>query len=131
MRQTLHTTGIAEIDTQHRRIDALIARYREARNRAEEKEYLDVITQAAKNHFLFLEHFFDVKFPGEFKQRQARILNLLADMIRQRARGEMDQEALADELHRIFLLNVVPPQRLTAGDRSGLDGRTDFFRDKT
>ena len=106
MCKILHTTGISEIDAQHRRMDVLIAKYREARNRAEEEECLNVITQAAKNHFRFLGHFFEVKFPGEFKQRQTQILNLLANMIRQRARGEMDQEALADELRRVFLLNA-------------------------
>lgn len=106
MRSSIHATGIPEIDHQHRQIDNLIAQYRQAANRSEEQHYLQALLQTTKAHFLFLEHFFDVKFPDEFKSRQERILDWLAGKIQQRNRDEVGQEELADELHRVFLLNA-------------------------
>ena len=106
MRPSIHATGIPEIDHQHRQIDDLIAQYRKASNRAEEQHYLQALLQTTKAHFRFLEHFFDVKFPEEFKSRQVRILDWLADKIQQRNRNEVGQGELADELHRVFLLNA-------------------------
>jgi len=115
MRFSIHATGIPEIDHQHRQIDDLIAQYRKAANRAAEQHYLQALLQTTKAHFLFLEHFFDVKFPDEFRSRQEQILDWLTEKIQQRNRNEMGQQELADELHRVFLLNAsVQEPRLQA-----------------
>lgn len=106
MRHPIHVTRIPEIDDQHRTIDNLIELYRKASSRAEEQQHLTSLYQAAQSHFQFLEHFFDVKFPLEFRQRQDELLALLSEKIRQRIRGEVDQPALAAQLRRMFLLNI-------------------------
>ncbi len=106
MRHPIHTTRIPEIDDQHRTIDNLIELYSKASNRADEQQHLTALFQAAQTHFQFLEHFFDVKFPLEFKQRQNELLDLLSLRIQQRIKGEIDQKVLAAQLRRMFLLNI-------------------------
>ncbi len=106
MRHPIHATRIPEIDDQHRTIDRLIELYSQASSRAQEQQHLTALSQAARSHFQFLEHFFDVKFPAEFKQRQNELLAILNEKIRQRLRGEISQQDLATQLHRMFLLNI-------------------------
>jgi len=106
MWHSTHSTGIQDVDDQHKAIDNLIELYRNARNVAEEQQCLDVLQYAVQSHFQFVEHFFDVKFPTEFKQRQGAILGWLANRIQERKNGVVAQEEFADELSRMFLLNV-------------------------
>lgn len=106
MWHSTHTTGIPDVDDQHEAIDKLIDLYRNARDVAEEQQCLDVLRYAVQSHFQFVEHFFDVKFPSELRQRQGNILAWLARRIQERKEGVVAQEEFADELCRMFLLNV-------------------------
>lgn len=105
MRHFIHTTGIADIDEQHRGIDNLISLYCKAKNHEEEERCLAALSRAVRSHFQFVENFFDVKFPTEFRQRQEQILGWLAAKIRLRLDGEIDRDELADDLRRMFVLN--------------------------
>ena len=106
MWHSFQSTGIPDVDDQHKAIDSLIGLYRNATNVTEEQQCLDVLQYAVQSHFQFIEHFFDVKFPSEFRQRQAEILAWLSCRIQDRKNGVMAKEEFADELCQMFLLNV-------------------------
>lgn len=106
MGYSIHSTGIPAIDDQHRAIDALIARYRNASDQREEQECLTALADALQRHFRFIESFFDVKFPAEFQQRQTEILTWLSIKIQQRFLEMISQETLAEEIGGMFLYNV-------------------------
>jgi hemerythrin len=106
MWNSVKSTGIPEIDDQHRAIDNLITLYRKASTRAEEQQCLAALFKAVQTHFHFIENFFDVKFPLEFKQRQSEVLAWLSAKMQQQLKGEISREKLAGELRQMFLLNA-------------------------
>ena len=103
MWHSIYSTGIPDIDNQHRTIDRLITLYCEASSRDEEERCLSALSKAVHSHFQFIEYFFEVRFPEEFKQRQDRVLARLSEKIQQRVNGELTQEQLAGELRQMFL----------------------------
>ncbi len=106
MWHSTHSTGISDVDDQHKAIDTLIGLYRKSASVAEEQQCLDVLHYAVQSHFQFVANFFDVKFPTEFKQRQNEILDWMSRRIQQRKEGGVSQEDFADELCQMFLLNA-------------------------
>ena len=103
MWHSIYSTGIPDIDNQHRTIDHLITMYSDASSRDEEERCLLALSKAVHSHFQFIEYFFEVRFPDEFKQRQDRMLARLSEKIQQSANGELTREELARDLRRMFL----------------------------
>jgi hemerythrin len=89
MLHSIPSTGIPDIDDQHRTIDNLITLYCNTISPNDEERYLTALSKAVNSHFQFVENFFDVKFPEEFKARQDEILAWLSEKIRQRVNGNL------------------------------------------
>lgn len=101
----IHHTGIPAVDEQHRAIDNLISLYGNANGHSDEEQCLAALSRAVQSHFQFIGNYFDVKFPGEFQQRQLKILDWLSAKIRQRLADEISRQELAAALRQMFIYN--------------------------
>ncbi len=107
MLHSIPSTGIPDIDDQHRTIDNLITLYCNTISPNDEELCLTALSKAVNSHFQFVENFFDVKFPEELKARQVEILAWLSEKIRQRSEGDLSRDELARDLRQMFLANAI------------------------
>jgi hemerythrin len=106
MRHFIHSTGLPDIDDQHRTIDKMISLYINATGRDDEERCLAALSRTLRSHFQFVENFFDVRFPEEFRERQEEILTWFSEKIRERIHGDLSRDDLAKELRQMFLCNA-------------------------
>jgi len=105
LQRSIHHTGISAVDEQHRAIESLISLYCKADSRNDEEQCLAALSRAVQSHFQFIGNYFDVKFPGEYQQRQNKILAWLSAMIRKRHTEEISRKELAEALRQMFVHN--------------------------